>query len=739
MFMRNLTENYQVLFVPIWIREFMQNKYRPLPSLRNIASIALCFFLLAGCAAKRDRYDVPIVPLPERYAKTPTVADATHARNNTTVAPAPSLALSGLLEEWWRLLGSQELDGLMDRTLANNPDLRIAALRIAQTQVRLEQAGADKIPVISLPAQASSTAPYGGVGTVGPGGETKSRRTYQVSIRGDWRPDIWGERSALYESAELQLWRATFQRDDVQRNVVANVAVNYVEYLSLNDRLRVARETDKALSEMLAAVDARLEKGDATVTEMEQQKTAVYSVRATIPVLEQQREIVLNRLASLAGTIPGELKLSDSGLDSLNFPSVLPGVPSALLLRRPDVRVVEARLLAADADIDVARARVLPPLDLTAQVGYGSAYMSQLFQPQALFWNAIANLSATLFDSGKRSSEVDFAQAVHEELVETYVRVIYDAVREVDDSLSAIRFMGNRLETQRVATDSAHRAWDYSQESYMSGAVDYLVVLDTERTYHRNLDDWYNVRMERYRGLIGLFRSLGGGVAHGISLPGDGARPSTLTAEIDYGAILSATVPKPGTPAGTGVEIKAPQNPPESMASGVDATVQTPDTPLTNQGPKKEQPLNDHVALTLTTTPPIRAKIEGIDWSEKQLREEGEHWLVEMSGVYDRAAVTAAWRDLRVRFPKQTESLSLLPRSQGQVDKAGEERASWYRLFIAKLPDHQMADALCASLNAGQQRCRVISSSALEGRDGFSASSPLQERAADQNGDRRAP
>ena len=724
----------------------VQNHHRN-PALRGIALIVTCFLLLTGCAAKRDHYNVPVVQLPERYPKAPTVTDVTNSKKNAASAPcspclpsspASSFALSGVLAEWWHLLGSPELDGLMDRTLANNPDLRIATLRLAQSKARLFQAGADKAPVISMPAQAKIEAPYNGIGTVAPGGEIKSRKTYQASLRGDWRPDIWGERSAMYESAELQLWRATFQRDDVQRNVVANVTVSYAEYLSINDRLRVAHETDKALSEMLAAVNARLEVGDATVTEMEQQKSAVYSVRATIPVLEQQREVVLNRLASLAGAIPGALKLSDNGLDSVNFPSVLPGVPSALLLRRPDVRVVEARLLAADADIDVARTRVLPPLDLTAQVGYGSAYMSQLFQPQALFWNAIANLSATLFDSGKRSREVDFAQAVHEEMVETYIRVIYDAVREVDDSLSAIRFTGKRLEAQRMATDSAHRAWDYSQESYMAGAVDYLVVLDTERTYHRNLDDWYNVRMERYRGLIGLFSALGGGVSMGVALPGDGARPSSLTAEIDYGAILSATVPKPNPPAGTGVEINAPQNQVESHAAGVDTTVKTPETPssgrepTSDQVPKEGQPLNDHVDVMLTATLPSRVQITGVDWSGNQLREEGERWLVEMSGVYDHAAVTAAWRDLHARFPKQMENRSLLPRSQGRVNDTGEERASWYRLFIVELPDHQMADALCATLRAGQHRCQVISSQELSANDDFSASSPLQEMAANK-------
>lgn len=664
-----------------FLAELTRRNYRQFP---HIAVLLIGFASLAGCAVKRDRYDVPAVPLPERYAKAPPVGGAAQAGSNAVAEAVPSMALSGALAEWWRLLGSAELDALMDRALANNPDLRIAALRLTQSQARLFQAGADKVPVLTLPMQSKIEAPVNGIGSVRPGGEINSRRTYQASLRGDWRPDIWGERSALYDSAEMQMWRATFQRDDVQRTTVANVTAAYVEYLTLNDRLRVALETAKALGEMLASVEARLDKGDATVTELEQQKAAVYSAKAVIPVLEQQREVVRNRLATLLGSAPGGLELSDGGLDTLNFPAVLPGIPSALLLRRPDVRAVEARLLAADADIDVARTRILPPLDLTAQIGYGSYHMSQLFQPQTLFWSAIANLSATIFDSGKRSREADFAQAVYEELVETYVRVVYDAVREVDDSLSAIRLIGNRLERQRAAMDAARRAWDFSQESYMAGAVDYLVVLDTERTYHRNLDDWYNVRMERYRSLINLFSALGGGGKKGDALPGSGARPATLTAEIDYGAVLSATVPR--------------------SRENSDAA------PKPGEAPAAEPAAEQSPDLMLTATLPGRVMPDGVDWTDRLLREDEERWLVEMAGVYERGAVFAAWRDMRKRFPAVTENRLLLPRQQGRVGDESKERVSWYRLYLARYPQRQMAEAACAALLAGQLRCRAVSS-----------------------------
>jgi NodT family efflux transporter outer membrane factor (OMF) lipoprotein len=464
-----------------------------------------------------------------------SVAPSGIQANSVEQPAAPTTPLGDVLGEWWRLLGSNELDALMDRALANNHDLRIAAYRLAQAEARAGQASADRIPTITIPVEVNNQYPYFGVGSVTAGNQSSSKRIYKASIRGDWRLDVWGERQSLFEASDFQLWGATFQRDDVQRTMVATVASVYVEYLSLNDRLRVARETEGVLSGMVDSTDQRMQKGDATIIDLEQMRTAVYAVRATIPVIELQREQALDYIAWLVGAVPGTLALSERGLDSLSYPAVLPGMPSSLLLRRPDVRLIEAQLLANDANVDVARTRVLPPLDLTAQVGYGSLIFSQWFQPENLFWSGIANLSATIFDSGKLSKEVDYANAVHEELVESYVRVIYGAVREVEDSLMNVRKMGKRLQAEQESVNAARRAYDFSSESYAAGAIDHLVLLDTERTYHSKLDELHQVAMSRYHGLIQLFSALGGGVRQGEALPGKGLRP---VMPLETGAVM---------------------------------------------------------------------------------------------------------------------------------------------------------------------------------------------------------
>ena len=482
--------------------------------------------LLTSCAIKRDEYDVPSVPLPDQFKHADVMAGVTNNISvKDTVQTYPALQVETLLNEWWYFLENEELNHLIDQAMANNNDLRIAMLRIAQSHARAEQAFADQFPVLSAIGQGHHDSPSNGINSFSGFGSKQDRQYAQIGPRADWRVDIWGELKSLAEATEMEAWGATYQRDDTRRQLIANVIGRYVEYLSLNDRIRVANETKAALESLLEAVSERLKAGDATIIELEQQRAAVMAVEATIPGLELQRENAANALAQLLGVTPGTLQLSDQGIDSLNFLSIVPVVPSNLLIRRPDVRAVEARLLAADADIDVARARVLPPLDITAQAGWGILALGSVVNPYGPLFNVAANLSATIFDYGKRMQEVAYSRAFHEELVETYVRVVYQAVRETEDALANTHMNGKRLEAQKIATEAALRAWQSSQISYEFGDIDFLTLLDTERTYHRNLDEYHRVRMERFLGLVGVFAALGGGVPPGDVLPGDGKRP----------------------------------------------------------------------------------------------------------------------------------------------------------------------------------------------------------------------
>ncbi|OIQ81914.1 toluene efflux pump outer membrane protein TtgF precursor [mine drainage metagenome] len=605
---------------------------------------------------------MPALALPSQFKnKLPADAhDATAAPPDANEIPQKlKVPHDSGLTEWWRSFGNRELDELIDRGLANNPDLRVAMLRVAQAKERVDQAKAGKLPTITAPMLTGLQAPGGLVGTTpNSGGISQIQRNYQASLQADWHLDVWGEQSSMVESAKFQLWRAVFERDDAQRTMVANLSSAYVEYVSLNDRLKVARENEAVSSNILISLEKRVEVGDATLSDSAQQKAAIFALRATIPSLEQQREDLLNTIAFLVGAVPGTLKLSDNGLDSISSPSVIPGLPSALLLRRPDVRMAEARLLSADADIDVARARILPSIDLTAQGGLSTIIFSQFFMAKSLFWNSIANLSVSIFDNGKKESDKKVSEEAHEEMIESYIRTLNQAMREVEGALATVRLTGKRLEDSRQAVNSAREAWDISTKVYALGGVDYQTFLDTERTYHRYLDEYQHIRMENSRGYIGLFSALGGGVRPAEPLPGKGARPA--------------------------------------VAQGGSVSSNSPPVLLASSG----------------TFIPQSRSTEGVDraWGKSGDDQVENFWQVELSGIYHRTAIGAVWRDLRVRYPKLMEDRFLRPRLDGRIEDSEDGQESWYRLYVAKFPSPADADELCAALKASYQRCRIVSS-----------------------------
>ena len=472
---------------------------------------------LSACTPPVAPYSKPAIPLPANYQQaTDPPPGGTPPASST---PEQSSDLTGeALIEWWRHFGNNELERLIDRGIANNPDIHIALNRVVQAKARADQAGAGLNPTVSAPLVAALQYPGDvtvGTAPTGSSANKSSQAAFQASIRADWRLDVWGEQKALADSAAFQLRRAIFERENVQRNLAASMASNYVEFLSLNDRLRTALENEEVLNATLTAIEKRVKSGDATLAELEQQRTVVYSVRATIPALEQQRLDAIGSMAFLAGTVPGNIVLSDQGLDALSVPRAVPGLPADLLLRRPDVRMAEAQLQVANADVAVARARLLPPVDLSAQAGYSSISLSQLFLPRALFWNVVESMTVSIFDSGRKKNEQIFSQALQEEMVESYARTLHQAIKEVESALASVRLSERRLKAQQDTIEAARRAWNISANVYALGGIDYMALLDTQRNYHRYLDEHQKTRMDYYRSYVSLFHALGGGVKPG--------------------------------------------------------------------------------------------------------------------------------------------------------------------------------------------------------------------------------
>ncbi|WPL19124.1 Cation efflux system protein CusC precursor [Thiorhodovibrio winogradskyi] len=613
----------------------------------RVVLLVLLVALLAGCAIKRPRYDTPDIPLSDGYTNPLFSA-------GTAWDPKPKTAA---LAFWWRLFDNEDLNRLIDRAIANDPDLRIASQRVMQALARSSQAKGGRLPEVSLPARYEYESPDGGAGSRARGEDLVTRETYQIGLRGDWRVDLWGELESLADSADYALWRAVFDYDERLRQLSSDVVRAFVDYLVLNDRMRVAAETEKVLDNMLAGMLKRLESGDATVIDVDQQRTAVKGVQTDMPAIALEQVRVKNRLVALVGALPASVSLPSYGLSLLDKPRVKPGIPAALLLQRPDVRAVEAGLLAADADIDVARARVLPPLDLTAEAGFGSEFIEEVFMPHTVFYRFIGNLSATVFDAGRRKREVDYSRAVYEELLETYVKVIYGAGIEVENALATIEQTRQRFKLQQEATNAARRAWTNSQEAYLGGAIDYLTWLDTARTYHRNLDNLHIFSGDNYRGYADLFSSLGGGAPLRAPLPGDGRRPT-----LELASILSGDTPPLTT------------------------TILWPPS----DGWYENKPSRAQAGTGRTAG-----------------RTEVREWLVHLSGIHTREGLEATWRDLLTRFPELVDGKALLALNPIPTLKPEGRAATWYRLAVEVFPAQQQAESWCLRLRGEQTRCDV--------------------------------
>lgn len=403
---------------------------------------------------------------------------------------------------WWELYGSDELNRLVDRARANNPDLHLATLQVVQAKLRLDQTKAGSSFVLSAPLR---TVSQNG------GGSADALQSSQVGLQASYRLDIWGEQRALEESAELQTWRAVYERENTQRNVIGTLVMAYITYLEVSDSLETAKQNEALAQEILEAVEKKLALGDATANELEMQKSVVYLQAAQIASLENQRDDALNSLARVLGTTTSELTMREQGLGGIALPEIRPGLPSALLLRRPDIRLVEARLRAANADIDVARARLLPPIDLSAQAGYSALSLSNLFSPQNFVANVIATLAITIFDGGRRQAEKNIAETSRQQLVETYAQTIIQALREVDSAMSALRTSRARMKAQVGISAAALNMMKIASQSYASNAIDLPALLDARRTYQRSQDDLQKAKSDYLRAYATLCFVLGGG------------------------------------------------------------------------------------------------------------------------------------------------------------------------------------------------------------------------------------
>jgi multidrug efflux system outer membrane protein len=262
---------------------------------------------------------------------------------------------------------------------------------------------------------------------------------------------------------------------------------------------------------VLKLVEVQQRAGAASTLDLARQRSAVAQRKAGIPDLMQQAREAQAALATLLGKTPQTFSVGENGLDTITLPEVSPGLPSELLVRRPDIGRAEANLAAANADVAVARANLFPSINLTGSTGAQSSALVSLLNAPNLFANVGASLFAPIFDGGRLKQERERAIARKQELVEAYRATVMAALLEVDTALGQIRSLDDQRRLKIAELETARQANDLAQIRYKLGAEDFTVVLDTQRALADVQNDMGMLKLRRLQATVSLYKALGGG------------------------------------------------------------------------------------------------------------------------------------------------------------------------------------------------------------------------------------
>jgi outer membrane protein, multidrug efflux system len=402
--------------------------------------------------------------------------------------------------DWWQAFGSDELKALVEQALAGSPDLAIATERVRQAEAQVRIAGASLFPALNAGHDSRISNSQG-----------NTSRSSSAALSASYEVDLWGGNAAGKRGAQAALRASEFDREAARLTLVAGVATAYFEVLSLRDRLDVSRENLAIAERVFNLVSVRARNGAVSPLDVARQEAAVLSQRAALLPLEQQERQTLAALAILLGRVPEGFELQARSLAALAVPSVSPGLPAELLVRRPDLAAAEAQLAAANADLSAARAALLPSIQLTGSAGVASGALLAVAGGPTSALSLAASVLAPIFDGGRRRGQVALAESRERELVEGYRKAILASFADVESALAAASRLAQRESLQGRVQERAREALRLAEVRYREGADDLLSVLDAQRTLFDAQDQLAQTRLARLEAAVSLYKALGGG------------------------------------------------------------------------------------------------------------------------------------------------------------------------------------------------------------------------------------
>jgi outer membrane protein, multidrug efflux system len=461
--------------------------------MKNCIALLSAGLLLSGCTVGPN-YKRPTVAVPPTYRG--VVPDAT--------VQTESAALGD--QKWWDIFQDEQLRTLIRTALQQNYDLRIAASRTLEAKALLGITRADQFPTVGAGAGIADVRTAQSKSL--PAFETS---TGQVNLAAAWELDFWGKFRRATEAARANLLASEWARQEVVSTLVANVAAAYFQLRALDLELEISKRTLDSRQESLRLTRVLANGGATSLLDVRQAEQLVFTASAEIPALEQQIEQQENFLSILLGQNPGDITRGRTLTEQRQPPQVPPGLPSSLLERRPDIRQAEEELVAANAEIGVARAAYFPQISLSGSGGFQSSALTNLFSGPAGAWSFGASLAQPIFTGGRLRSQVRLAEAQQQTAALIYRQSIQEAFRSVSDGLVAYRQTREFRAQQELLFQSAEDAARLSHMRYTGGATGYLEVLTNETNAFSAELGLVQARLNELLALVQLYEALGGG------------------------------------------------------------------------------------------------------------------------------------------------------------------------------------------------------------------------------------
>ena len=448
--------------------------------------------LLTGCLLGPN-YHRPPVDAPGVY----------RGAGQASIAAAESLGN----EKWWDLFQDPALQQLIRTALEQNYDVRIAASRVLQAQAQLGITRANQFPTASVGTEAfSQRNPK--ISSAFPSYEANAG---EVDLAVVWNLDFWGKYRRQTEAARADLLASQWGHNAVLAGVVSSVATAYFTLRELDLALDVSKMTLSARRDSFRLTSVLAKNGSASALDVRQSEQLVYTAAEAIPDLERQIALQENSLSILLGSNPGPIPRGRGLTEQPNPPEIPVGLPSELLERRPDIRQAEETLVAANAQIGVAKAAFFPSISLTGTAGFESFALNNLFTRAQRMWNGAASLSQPVFAAGALRAGKHLAEAQEQEMLLTYQQTIMNAFQQVSSSLVAYQKGREFREQQELLTEAAEDADRLSKILYQHGGTSYLEVLTSENSEFSAQLNLAQAQLNERLALVQLYNALGGG------------------------------------------------------------------------------------------------------------------------------------------------------------------------------------------------------------------------------------